>query len=59
MVYVALPVQEPTEASKLPLLPPMPLLLLGNPLLEPKPLLEPEPLALPLLDPVKPGSDGP
>jgi len=59
-VKEAVPVQEPTEASMPPLLPPIPLLLpkpllLVNPLLEPKPLLLP-PLLLPLDPPVKPGS---
>jgi hypothetical protein len=63
VVYVVLPVQEPTEASTaplllpIPLLPPMPLLLVPKPLLEPKPLLPPLLLLLlPLDPPVKPGS---
>ncbi len=62
VVNEAVPVQEPTEASRpplllpTPLLPPMPLLLVPKPLLEPKPLLLPPLLLLPLDPPVKPGS---
>jgi hypothetical protein len=64
VVYDGVPVQEPTEASRpplllpIPLLPPMPLLLVPKPLLEPKPLLVPPLLLLlpPLDPPVKPGS---